>query len=441
MYRKIVLTWLLMMVCSISFVSSAFAFSVDSENDPQNIIHYIYNSSNDQMVWKIEGTDIVELRKITYTDSAYTNVYADVTTNASPNYYSGVGVSCPGVYQIIFKDDSGSSVASVKFTAHSSDFADTSGCGSMPTEQEPQEPQEPEPQQPEEPQEPEPQPQPQDADGDGIPDTSDEYPNDPDNDPCNNEGMNEDTCIPEDEMDEWQTDENQTEYEACQEQAQTTGIDWRYMQNPETGEYDCVTYSDCMYDDSLWYCSAQEYDPNSSSGESGGGETVEDGTTCEVCAVFECPAWDQYMGYLGELANNIVGDITIPEIPEPDRPSPPNIFDILNGVDERNDVQKPTGQEDSQLNDATFNANDIKNDAQEIPFRDDPTGGFNIVNPLENLPSDGSTAPLPQETETTIPEESGEQGSAPIPSEPEGEAIPPTYSGETITPPTNYGGE
>lgn len=170
-----------------------------------------------------------------------------------------------------------------------------------------------------------------------------------------------------------------------------------------------------------------------------------------LCCIFECPGWGDYLGYLGSL----VGSASAPPVPDLPAPSIPNIFDILNDVDKRN-PPKPTGIEDPNLGGSSFDANDIMNESPEIEFREDPTGGFNIVNPLETLPEDGSEAPRPQEEleqlpypggsgghiqggDVPKPENSGQSnGKVDYPSEPEGSAKPPT-SGGTAKPPTTGG--
>lgn len=154
------------------------------------------------------------------------------------------------------------------------------------------------------------------------------------------------------------------------------------------------------------------------------------------------------------LAFDVVGSAYAPPVPDLPAPNIPNIFDILNDVDQRN-PPKPTGQEDPNLGDASFDANEIKDNAPEIPFREDPTGGFNIVNPLETLPEDGSEAPRPQEELETLPYPGGsgehiKDGDVPkpensgqnnnnvqYPSEPSGQAKPPDAGGSAKPPSTD----
>ena len=100
------------------------------------------------------------------------------------------------------------------------------------------------------------------------------------------------------------------------------------------------------------------------------------------------------------MASFAVGDVDPPPVPDLPRPTPPNIFDVLINVDQRNPA-KPTGQDG--MGDTPFDATDVKNSAPEIPVREDPTGGFNIVDPLSTLPEDGSTAPRPKEQLEDLP--------------------------------------
>lgn len=170
-----------------------------------------------------------------------------------------------------------------------------------------------------------------------------------------------------------------------------------------------------------------------------------------LCCIFDCPGWGEYLGF---LSDDLVGTATAPPVPDLPAPDIPNIFEILNDVDQRNPA-KPTGYEDPGLGTSSFDENDIKNNAPEVEFREDPTGGFNIVNPLETLPEDGSTAPRPKEKLETLPypggtgentsggsvpkpsESSGIDGEVNYPSNPGGKAQTPTTGGKAQTPTTN----
>lgn len=121
-----------------------------------------------------------------------------------------------------------------------------------------------------------------------------------------------------------------------------------------------------------------------------------------MCCVWDCPGLDGIVdGFKDFIANDAIGEATAPPVPEFDPPPMPNIFDILNDVEQR----KPdpiTTTEDPALETSTFTADDVRMEAEEIPTREDPTGGFKITDPLESLPEDGSTAPRPKEEMDTI---------------------------------------
>lgn len=217
----------------------------------------------------------------------------------------------------------------------------------------------------------------------------------------------------------------------------------------------CVDMSECMYKSDFWYCNASSTPPitaeddgatgipprsqysvlqdqedfgscdigdtidnnavtsqckggsatsppddGGETGEPGGGDDGGEEEGCGLCKIFECPGWEDYLGTLYNVAAFAVGDVEPPPVPSLPRPTPLNIFDILNDVEQRNPT-KPTGQDG--MGNTPFDANDIKNNAPEIPVREDPTGGFNILDPLTTLPEDGSTAPRPTEKLEKIP--------------------------------------
>lgn len=117
---------------------------------------------------------------------------------------------------------------------------------------------------------------------------------------------------------------------------------------------------------------------------------------CELCKVFECPGFSEIVlpGFK-QVGEELIGDTFAPPVPDIPRPQMPNIFDVLNNVDERN-PEKPTG-DDGFGNEDGFSANDVKQQAPTIPEQPDNSGGFEIVDPLDTLPEDGSTAPRPTE--------------------------------------------
>ena len=152
-----------------------------------------------------------------------------------------------------------------------------------------------------------------------------------------------------------------------------------------------------------------------------------------MCCVWECPGLKDIIADGKQfLSDDLVGTAEAPPVPEFNPPPMPNIFDVLNGVDAKNQPDAPTGQNAPGLEDAGFTADDVKKAAPEIEFREDDTGGFNIIDPISNLPKDGSTAPRPKESTAEKPDLKG--GS----SDYNGTATPPGYNG-TATPPKGGG--
>lgn len=177
----------------------------------------------------------------------------------------------------------------------------------------------------------------------------------------------------------------------------------------------------------------------SDGGNDGDGGEEEGGGNCNLCKIFECPGWEEYLGTLKDIAEFAVGDVEPPPVPDLERPKTRNIFDILNDVEQRN-LDKPTGQDG--MGDTPFDAQDIKDSAPVIPVREDPTGGFNIVDPLETLPEDGSTAPKPENEQLQYPGGSGNPPleGIPKPGDYNSKVEIPKNPGGTAKPPDNPGG-
>lgn len=158
-----------------------------------------------------------------------------------------------------------------------------------------------------------------------------------------------------------------------------------------------------------------------------------------ICCIFECPGWSDFMGYLNHLVEMGVGTVEAPDVPVLPAPNIPNIFDVLNSVDERN-PDKPTGTEAPGLDDASFDATDLKS-GPEVEFREDPTGGFDIVNPLDTLDENLSDPPLPEQENGTVnypggdENHSGENPPKPTPDPVDGNAQYPSGDNGTATPP------
>lgn len=199
--------------------------------------------------------------------------------------------------------------------------------------------------------------------------------------------------------------------------------------------------------------------------DDGGGD--DGGETCDTCAIFDCPAWDEYMGKLNDIENSIppapdwdevattfqkkitpqikkdmaelIGDEDMPEAPEkkaePEQPKEPpkSIFEILDEVDERN-RQKPTMKDTP---DGRFDENDIKN-VDPPEEKKDESGGFKIDDPMKSLPDASDFAKPKQDSiETPIPK----QDNAPTPTPKQGTVTTPTPKQGTVTAPTPSDGE
>lgn len=211
------------------------------------------------------------------------------------------------------------------------------------------------------------------------------------------------------------------------------------------------------------------------SGDGSTGGTGGTGETCDSCAVFECPGWSAYMGKLNDIKQAIppppnwnevadtFRDSIAPRIkqdmedlfgyaPEPPTaPTAPTPPEMPIDLDDRG-IEEPTGEEAPGLEEATFDEEDIKNEAPVIPEREDPTGGFEIDDPLTNLPSqeefkenipEEGSAPIPgapKEPENIAPEPTEPPNAAPTPSEPENTAPTPSEPENTAPTPTESSG-
>ena len=191
--------------------------------------------------------------------------------------------------------------------------------------------------------------------------------------------------------------------------------------------------------------------PSDGGGSDSGGSSS--GGTCDidVCGVFECPEWDKYMGKLDGIKNAIppapnwdkvattfqkkitpqikkdMADLigttktpTLPTLPKAPKPAsdpvelkPPtkSIFEILDGVDERN-PKKPT-MDDTP--DGRFDENDIKSGGPPKENKDE-SGGFKINNPLDGLP-DGKDFAKPKQDTIQTPMPKDDSAKPPIPND------------------------
>jgi hypothetical protein len=128
------------------------------------------------------------------------------------------------------------------------------------------------------------------------------------------------------------------------------------------------------------------------------------GLDCAECKVFKCPEWGNNMGKMDELIKKIpqppdwhkVADIfrdsIVPKIindlsnllgKAPNIPKPPP-QPSLNDHNIKNN--NPSGDKIPGLDQAQFDVQKIKNEAPVIQERQDPTGGFKLLNPIDSLP-------------------------------------------------------
>lgn len=196
---------------------------------------------------------------------------------------------------------------------------------------------------------------------------------------------------------------------------------------------------------------------------SGGGSGGSGDSGCIGCDLFNCPGWSQYMGKLDEIKSaippapnwqqvaNTFRDTIAPRIindldnllgrapSSPGAPNAPSAPALPSDLDDRG-LTAPTGQEAPGLDDSTFSGDDIKNGAPKIPEREDPTGGFEINDPISGLPTqDEFTANQPNEGEAPLPTDPKDPDNF-APNPPEGDNIAPTPSeGDNTAPSPNEG--
>lgn len=208
-------------------------------------------------------------------------------------------------------------------------------------------------------------------------------------------------------------------------------------------------------------------DPSCDSSSGGGmGEK-----TCDSCEILNCPGWNEYMGKVDQIIGKIPPPPNWPEVADTFRdsivprlitdlgnllgtaPDPPQPPDMPSGIDDHGFKNStPQGQEAPGLGDTDFSR--IKDEAPVIEEIPDTSEGFNILNPIDSLPSqeeflenipadvDNPTPPPPKDTDVNAPMPPDEDfGSPPIPPQDEGSSVPiPSDSGETAPIPSDSEG-
>ncbi|MEK4973589.1 hypothetical protein NSQ89_14620 [Niallia sp. FSL R7-0648] len=198
------------------------------------------------------------------------------------------------------------------------------------------------------------------------------------------------------------------------------------------------------------------YPDGSSGGEdsgSGGGGGDQTCTISNPCAVFQCPAWDDYMGKVDQIidkipkppnwqnVSEIFRDTIAPRIKSDmsdllgKAPSLPSVPSMPSGVDDRG-IKAPEGKDG--IGNSGFDSDDIKNGAPKIPVREDPTDGFIIKDPVAEIkdppkliPKEPENkAPVPEEPENKAPMPKDDGAKAPIPEQED--VSPPTPSDEEV---------
>lgn len=198
-------------------------------------------------------------------------------------------------------------------------------------------------------------------------------------------------------------------------------------------------------------------------GSSGGGDSGNGGgggdQTCTIsnpCAVFQCPAWDDYMGKVDQIigkipsppnwqnVSEIFRDTIAPRIKSDmsdllgKAPSLPSVPSMPSGLDDRG-IKAPEGKDG--IGDSGFDSDDIKNGAPKIPVREDPTDGFIIKDPIGEIkdppkliPKEPENkAPVPEEPENKAPTPKDDEAKAPIPEQED--VSPPKPSDEEVNAP------
>lgn len=181
-------------------------------------------------------------------------------------------------------------------------------------------------------------------------------------------------------------------------------------------------------------------------GDGDGGDG--DGQTCDNCAIFDCPGWDEHLGKLDAIKNAIppppnwnqvsqtFSDAIVPRLVSETKtmlsellgkaPTPPPSLPDLPPLNDHNfEQKKPVMQDVPGLE--GFTKDDVEKGAPVLPYEDDPSGGFNLtVDPVNNLPDvvpggdPGAYKRDPNELPATYPgkpkETDVDMGGAPKPS-------------------------
>jgi len=174
--------------------------------------------------------------------------------------------------------------------------------------------------------------------------------------------------------------------------------------------------------------------------------------TGDESTVVVIPGWDNMMTKLDEIKSaippapdwqqvaNTMRDTIVPAFrlemedmlgTAPKPPAPP-IFNnpLTGGIDE------PIGSLPADFEESGFTANDLKDDAEEIQFQEDQSGGFELLDPVGSLPTQEEFKQnIPTEQDLQAPEVPDVTGTAPEPPAQENIAPePPDVTGTAPSP-------
>ncbi|WP_208592327.1 hypothetical protein [Gracilibacillus suaedae] len=189
-----------------------------------------------------------------------------------------------------------------------------------------------------------------------------------------------------------------------------------------------------------------------------------DGSGSNCGCIFNTPGWQEYLDKIDDVIGAIppapnwgnvadtFRDSIVPSLIggiENMLGSPPGQMSAPGYPSDMDDgnLQEPTGQENSGLE--GFDDSDIKDQAPDVDFREDDSGGFDIDNPIDAMPEQEvfepeepdnprpgepeepeNPTPTPEEPENPIPGEPEEpENPAPTPSEPDNPAPVPEEGG------------
>lgn len=212
-----------------------------------------------------------------------------------------------------------------------------------------------------------------------------------------------------------------------------------------------------------------------------GGDQSEIEEGCDICDIFNCPGWNQYLNKLDDIKNaippppnwqevsQVFSDAIVPRLVDetrvmlddllgraPEPPTPPAEIPTMPDLPVLDDGGFKDNQPDLQDSGLKgFDENEIKDNAPELNYEEDETGGFDLsVDPVDSLPDvlpggdpgaykrdpemmDAEFPGAPKEQSGDIGKPSNPKDDLDSPPKPGGDiGNPPTPGGDTGAPPT-----